>query len=222
MRREYAQEPPIVSVVQLNSAECEIILRENVTTETREGGDMGPEAGQITVYLADEYTIIVPWREGLEEAVKANISEWLTIARKREVDELLPGKLAEITAACHAAIVNGCTVTVTGGSIEHFSLEETDQINLNAAYSAVEQGADGYPYHADGQLCRIYPAADIIAIATAATAHKLYHTTYCNHLLMWARRATSADELTTIFYGATLPEDLATNMAQVIADASGN
>lgn len=183
---------------------------------------MGPEAGQITVYLADEYTIIVPWREGLEEAVKANISEWLTIARKREVDELLPGKLAEITAACHAAIVNGCTVTVTGGSIEHFSLEETDQINLNAAYSAVEQGADGYPYHADGQLCRIYPAADINAIATAATAHKLYHTTYCNHLLMWARRATSADELTTIFYGATLPEDLATNMAQVIADASGN
>lgn len=86
----------------------------------------------------------------------------------------------------------------------------------------MEQGADGYPYHADGQLCRIYPAADINAIATAATAHKLYHTTYCNHLLMWARRATSADELTTIFYGATLPEDLATNMAQVIADASGN
>ena len=42
------------------------MLRENVTTETRESGDMGPEAGQITVYLADEYTIIVPWREGLE------------------------------------------------------------------------------------------------------------------------------------------------------------
>ena len=84
MRREYAQEPPIVSVVQLNPAECEIMLRENVTTETRESGDMGPETGQITVYLADEYTIIVPWRKGLEEAVSANTAAWLEMAKNAE------------------------------------------------------------------------------------------------------------------------------------------
>lgn len=221
MKREYAQKPHTVSVVQLNARDAEVMLRENISAEIRNTAS-GPEGGQETVYTAQEYTIIVPWREGLEEAVNANFGDWLDMARKREMDALLPEKLAEISAACRSTIIGGCTVTLADGTEEHFALEETDQINLNAAFAAVEQGAAGYPYHADGQLCRMYLAADINAIAAAATAHKLYHTTYCNHLLMWARRATSADELASIYYGAELPEDLAANMAQVIANASGN
>ena len=49
----------------------------------------------------------------------------------------------------------------------------------------------------------------------AATAHKLYHTTYCNHLMAWARRA-AADELEGITYGAELPADLAANMEAIL------
>ena len=90
-----------------------------------------------------------------------------------------------------------------------------DQINLTTAVGAVNQGAEGYPYHLDGQLCAIYPAADIRAMGEAATAHKLYHTTYCNHLMAWARRAT-ADELEGITYGAELPADLAANMEAIL------
>ena len=61
----------------------------------------------------------------------------------------------------------------------------------------------------------VYPAADILAMGEAATAHKLYHTTYCNHLMAWARRAT-ADELEGITYGAELPADLAANMEAIL------
>ena len=125
-------------------------------------------------------------------------------------------KLAEISAAANAAIVAGCTVQLSNGAEEHFSLTETDQINLSAAFTAVEQGAPGYPYHADGQLCRLYPSADIVAIGMAVTAHKLYHTTYCNHLLVWARRTEEPEELTAIFYGAELPADLAANFGEVL------
>lgn len=131
-------------------------------------------------------------------------------------------KVAELSAACHAAIVAGIDVELSDGTTGHFSLEETDQINLTTAYNAVQQGATGYPYHADGQLCKMYPAADIIAIGDAATAHKLYHTTYCNHLMAWARRAETAEELAAITYGAELPEDLATNMAEVMTDAAAS
>ena len=67
----------------------------------------------------------------------------------------------------------------------------------------------------------MFSAADINAIAEAAIAHKLYHTTYFNHAKQWATRAKTADELAGIHYGAQLPEDLATNMAQVIASVSG-
>lgn len=141
-------------------------------------------------------------------------------ANQPDISSLLEDKVVELSEACHAAIVAGVDVTLSDGSTGHFALEETDQINLTTAFNAVQQGATGYPYHADGQLCKMYPAADIIAIGEAATAHKLYHTTYCNHLMAWARRAETVDELSGITYGAELPEDLAANMAEVMSNAA--
>ena len=128
-------------------------------------------------------------------------------------------KEAEISAASHAAIVAGMDVQTSQGA-EHFSLQETDQINLTTAYNAILSGAEGYPYHADGALCRMFTAAEITAVSNASIAHKLYHTTLCNHLLTWARRAETVEELATITYAAEgLPDDLASNMAQILAAA---
>lgn len=136
------------------------------------------------------------------------------------LDSARAEKVQEMSAACNAAIVAGMDVETTQGT-EHFSLEETDQINLTAAYNAVSSGAAGYPYHADGQLCRMFSADEITAISEASISHKLYHTTLCNHLLTWARRAETAEELAGITYTAdNLPEDLAANMAAVLASAS--
>lgn len=126
-------------------------------------------------------------------------------------------KTAAMSAACNAAIMAGMDVETTQGT-EHFSLQETDQINLTAAVTAVQQGAAGYPYHADGELCRMFSAAEIGAVGQASIAHKLYHTTYCNHLFAWIRRAT-ASELTGITYGAELPEDLAASMQALLTQA---
>ena len=84
--------------------------------------------------------------------------------------------------------------------------------------TAVQQGAAGYPYHADGALCRMFSAAEIGAVGQASIAHKLYHTTYCNHLFAWIRRATAA-ELAGITYGAALPEDLAASMQALLTQA---
>lgn len=141
-------------------------------------------------------------------------------ANQPDISSLREDKATELSEACHAAIVAGVDATLSDGSTGHFALEETDQINLTTAFNAVQQGATGYPYHADGQLCKMYPASDIIAISEAATAHKLYHTTYCNHLMAWARRAETVDELSGITYGAELPEDLAANMAEIMSNAA--
>lgn len=128
-------------------------------------------------------------------------------------------KLSELSAACNAAIVAGCDVTLSTTK-GHISLTDEDQINLTTAVGAVQQGSTGYPYHLDGQLCAIYPAADIIAIGEAATAHKLYHTTYCNHLFAWVRRCDTFEGVSAITYGSTLPEDLAANMTAILEAAS--
>ena len=140
----------------------------------------------------------------------------------RPLDEIRADKLAELSTSCNAAITAGMDVETTQGT-EHFSLQETDQINLTTALSAVQSGAAGYPYHADGQLCRLFTAAEIQAIAAASVKHKLYHTTLCNHLLTWARRAETKEELSGITYAADgMPEDLAANMAAVLAASAGD
>ena len=102
----------------------------------------------------------------------------------------------QIGAACSAAIYAGVDV---GGS--HYSLTEHDQTELLAQAQAVKEGAQAVPYHADGELCRMYPAAEFSALA-------------------WIARA-GLDELAAIEYGAELPADLAASMAQIIQEAGG-
>lgn len=130
-------------------------------------------------------------------------------------------KLAELSATCNAAITAGCDVILAGGTAGHISLTAEDQINLTNACAAVDAGTEAYPYHLDGELCALYQAADVLAMGRAATAHKLYHTTYYNHLAAWVRRCETAEEVQAITYGAELPDDLAENMAAILAGAGG-
>lgn len=137
----------------------------------------------------------------------------------RLFEEIQAEKLSNLSETCNQTIVAGMDVETTEG-VEHFSLEETDQINLTTALSAIKQGAKGYPYHADKKLCRMFTAVELNAIAEKATAHKLYHTTLCNHLLILARRATTTAELDKITYSADcLPLDLAENMKKILIAA---
>lgn len=135
------------------------------------------------------------------------------------LEALRTAKLAELNAACDAAIATGCDVTLSDGTAGHISLTIADQINLSTAQGAVAGGAAGYAYHLDGALCEIYPAADIAIMASAATAHVLYHQTYCNHARQWAKRCATEAELEAVTYGAALPDDLAEHMAAVLAAA---
>ena len=136
-------------------------------------------------------------------------SDWNDVEQVRAV------KKQEIGAECSAAIYAGVDV---GGS--HYSLTEHDQTELLAQAQAVKEGAAAVPYHADGELCRMYPAEEFTALAQAATAHVFKHRTYCNHLNAWIRRA-ALEELQGITYGAELPADLAENMAAIIQAAGG-
>lgn len=193
------------------------------------------EAGEVTTYFNSQEAAE---REGATDIQQLDVSgcEWMDGMRVESFDQALKiyqagkdawwagrvkTKCAELSEACHVAIVSGCDVELADGSTEHFALAETDQINLTTALAAVERGAAGYPYHADGQMCRVFPAADIQAIAQAATAHKLYCTTLCNHLMAWARRVESKEELEAITYQSQLPEDLAEHMEAVMIGATG-
>lgn len=196
------------------------VLKYRLMTEVNHGTEEQPDIHQI---FSD---VSMGWNEVNEEVAKreAYNGDYTIedVPDDRPLDEIRADKLAELSASCNAAITAGMDVETTQGT-EHFALHETDQINLTTALSAVQSGAAGYPYHADGQLCRLFTAAEIQAIAAASVKHKLYHTTLCNHLLTWARRADTKEELSGITYSADgLPDDLAANMAAVLAAAVGD
>ena len=196
------------------------IIKYQLCTEINHGTEDEPKIEQVFS------AVTLGWSAANEAIAKAEAYNGeYTIEEEpddRPLDVIRADKLVELSASCNAAITAGMDVETTQGT-EHFSLQETDQINLTTALSAVQSGAAGYPYHADGQLCRLFTAAEIQAIAAASVKHKLYHTTLCNHLLTWARRAETKEELSGITYSADgMPEDLAANMAAVLAAAAGD
>ena len=190
-----------------------------------ENFDESSDSASLALVSKERYSDDANYEKNLSIARAEAYNGEVTVEEKpddRPLDEIRADKLAELSASCNAAITAGMDVETTQGT-EHFSLQETDQITLTPALSAVQVGASGYPYHADGQLCPLFTSAEIQAIAAASVKHKLYHTTLCNHLLIWARRAETAEELDGITYSAGgLPEDLAANMAAVLAAAAGD
>lgn len=194
------------------------VIKYQLCTEVNHGTEDKPNIEQVFS------AVTLGWSEGNEKIAKAEAyNNEYTVEEEpdnRLFDEIQTEKLSNLSETCNQTIVAGMDVETTEG-IEHFSLEETDQINLTTALSAIEQGAKGYPYHADKKLCRMFTAVELKAIAEKATAHKLYHTTLCNHLLILTRRATTTAELDKITYSADcLPLDLAENMKKILA-ASG-
>lgn len=193
------------------------VIKYQLCTEINHGTEDEPNIEQVFS------AVTLGWSEANETIAKAEAYNGeYTVEEapdKRPFDEIRTEKLSSLSETCNQTIVAGMDVETTEG-VEHFSLEETDQINLTTALSAIEQGAKGYPYHADKKLCRMFTAVEIKAIAEKATAHKLYHTTLCNHLLTLARRATTTAELDEITYSADcLPPDLTENMKKILVAA---
>ena len=170
----------------------------------------GVEAGQITGYSTvyrDEGQTIYLSNDGSVYASPEDPGELPVEPYEPTLEELQAAKRKEISAACEAIIYKGVSVTLTDGTTEHFALTEHDQINLFGKQAQLAAGVEQLEYHADGQPCRYYSAADMQAIIAAALWHVSYHTTYCNALNMWIAACETAADVQAIYYGADVPEE---------------
>ncbi len=136
-----------------------------------------------------------------------------------QMETLRAEKLREVSDACEAAITAGIDVLFGDGRKEHFSLEVPDQSNIDGVFNAVVLGATAYPYHADGEQCKLYTAGDIVTLYTAKQSYITQQTTYNNALRQWVRRETSLEVLKGISYGAELPDDLKAEVADILQQA---
>lgn len=121
-------------------------------------------------------------------------------------------KNAAMSAACNAAITGGVDVELSDGVTYHYSLTLEDQLNMMNLQAMVASGSESVPYHADGEECRYYSAAEFSAIAEAATAWKLYHESYFNSLRSYIRSMTTVEEIEAATYGMEIPAEYQTDV----------
>lgn len=139
--------------------------------------------------------------------------------KQSHLPTLAERKIAMATETCQTTIYNGIDVELSGGT-QHFSLQTHDQTNIDSMFTAITLGATEYPYHADGDQCVIYSAADIVTLYIAYKSFVTYQTTYCNYLKIWMARETDKQTLGNIAYGSALPDDLQAAMDAIIATAT--
>lgn len=150
---------------------------------------------------------------------------WVTVAdvveivgEKNATDVILSAKLAEISAACNAAIVAGVDVQL-GEETEHFNLSIEDQSNIANLFRVVELGGTEFPYQADGGKCRIYTAQEIAQIYIAAQTAITSQTTYHNALKAYVQSLTNVEKISAVTYGMNLPKKFKDEMNAKLAVA---
>lgn len=175
--------------------------------------------------------------------LEINIAEYQLLSELKEKNEILPAveepeeiiepapivdEYAEITLEqakaqlllfinkyCQKVIEQGFDITLSDNVVHHFSLTTQDQLNL-ITLSSLADSQEYIPYHADGELCKFYSAAEIKQIIAMATQFKMYHTTYYNALKAYINSITNLEELSNIEYGMELPEEYQSDVLKAI------
>ena len=156
------------------------------------------------------YTILYngkPWI--VQDTTKYNPFPATTIQESVELhiayqyNEFRNQVLNALKSACNEAITKGIDVEIDSIT-KHFSLETYDQINIMSLRGAVMAGATSVSYHADGEDCIVYSAANFATIANAVEAHIKHHQTYYNQLKKQTEAIDDINQVINVKYGDAL------------------
>lgn len=167
---------------------------------------------EIVVISENEYDVLIAAEEAGEEmpveTQPEEIIEELPVTDPIEETtvEFIARKMVEaMSKACNKAIEDGFNVTLSDGESHHFAMTTQDQLNLVSLTSMLANGEASIPYHADGELCKFFSAADIALIISKATEHKTHHITYFNSLKNYINSLENIEDISQIVYGVDIP-----------------
>lgn len=168
--------------------------------------------------------ITVEEQEGIKYVASIEVNQEALDAFKATLpdpaDSAKAEKIAEIKKDCEEYIYAGTSVTYTDGNTEHFTYNLADQSNISEMFTAVMAGATEYPYHADGEICKIYTKEQIVTIYGTLSLFKTEATTYHNSLKAQINAMTDADAISAIKFKETeLTGEYLTNYAAMMASA---
>ena len=175
---------------------------------------------QVIEISEDEYQIFIDAIEHNEEIPDEKedippLPEPTDDIQQETLEFIRSSKIKEMSYQCNKTIENGFDIETEDG-IHHYSYALEDQLNLMNLSAAIARGEEQLSYHADGELCRFYTAAEINEIISTGNAWKTYHTTYFNALKSYINSLETIEEISAITYGMELPEEFKTDVLRVI------
>ena len=125
------------------------------------------------------------------------------------IEQVQEAKVSEMNTVQQKTIQAGIDVTLTDGTVEHFSLTDHDQTSLMGLQSQVAAGVDQIPWHTSNQSehCKYYSNEDMQRIISAALAYVTYHVTYFRDLRIYIRSLDNIDDVKAITYGVAIPQE---------------
>lgn len=123
-------------------------------------------------------------------------------------------KINEISLTSQSMIING--VEFNG---KRYRLNTTDQINMSAL-SAMAQIGNKVPYHADGEICRVFEPEEMVQLAQTATNWIVYHTTYFNLLKHQILEYDNLEDVEKVYYGTKLKDEYQQIINTIISNGS--
>ena len=152
-----------------------------------------------------------------------------TIIEKPEDENYVPGesiledKIVRLDIECTKTINNGTDVTLSDGTVEHFTLDAKDQSNLLGIGIELLTGADQIMWHVDDKTehCKFYSAADAWTIIQTLTVFKKYHITYFRDLRIYVSSLTNDEEIMNINYGFALPDEFKSDVLKSLEASLG-
>ncbi len=210
MKEFYVDKPAEIEVYTHGGC-TDIILRKSIAQDADEEGN--PR------WTCEERQMRQPGTISAD-SVKADFSIFWAVAGGEEpLNTVKANKTAEMSAACRSAIIAGFDVILSDGKDHHFSLTVEDQLNLNALFGLLAAGAEQVPYHADGETCVYFAAADMQTVVQEATAHKTYHESYFNSLKAYIASKRTAASVNAIEYGTEIPEQYQSDVLKALLEA---
>ena len=168
--------------------------------------------------------ITVEKQEGIKYVASIEVNQEALDAFKATLpdptDSIKAEKIAEIKKDCEDYIYAGTDVTYADGVKEHFTYNLADQSNISEMFTAVMAGATEYPYHADGEICKIYTKEQIVTIYGTLSLFKTDATTYHNSLKAQVNAMTDADAISAVKFKETeLTGEYLTNYTEMMTSA---
>ena len=133
------------------------------------------------------------------------------------LNQMQESKVLEMNLEQQKTIANGIDVTLSDGTVEHFTLKDQDQTSLMGLQTQVAAGSESIPWHTSDQEtgCKYYTNADMSLITAKAMEFITYHVTYFRDLRIYIRALQDKETIESIEYGVQIPESY---QSQVLKD----